>query len=182
MSAGLSKEVQALAQVLKALEGLSETDQRWVLRSALSKLGPQDGPDESESDTGEKADEKKKGDISPKKFLQTKKPTTDVQRVACLAYYLTHHRDTPHFTTKDLTDLNVEAAGTPIGNASQAAQNATRQSQYLAPAGGRKSQITGFGEDVVGALPNPDAVKEIEKNRPRKRRRGRGKRKARSKR
>src|SRR5258708_15910352 len=30
---------------------------------------------------------------SPKQFLVEKQPRTDVERVACLAYYLTHYRD-----------------------------------------------------------------------------------------
>src|SRR5947209_8545864 len=35
--------------------------------------------------------------ISPKEFLLQKQPRTDVERIACLAYYLTHYRDQPHF-------------------------------------------------------------------------------------
>jgi hypothetical protein len=30
---------------------------------------------------------------SPKEFLEQKQPRTDVERVACLAYYLTHFRE-----------------------------------------------------------------------------------------
>ena len=37
--------------------------------------------------------------ISPKEFMLEKKPRTAVERVACLAYYLTHYRDLPHFKT-----------------------------------------------------------------------------------
>ena len=33
---------------------------------------------------------------SPKQFLSEKQPRTDVERVACLAFYLTHYRDTPN--------------------------------------------------------------------------------------
>ena len=35
--------------------------------------------------------------MSPKDFLMEKAPNTDVERIACLAYYLTHYRSTPHF-------------------------------------------------------------------------------------
>ena len=45
-----------------------------------------------------------------KDFLFQTTPTTDVERVACLAYYLTRHRDTSHFTTTDVSKLNTEAA------------------------------------------------------------------------
>jgi hypothetical protein len=48
--------------------------------------------------------------ISPKEFIVQKDPRTDIERVACLAYYLTHYRDMPHFKTIDLSKLNTEAA------------------------------------------------------------------------
>jgi hypothetical protein len=41
-----------------------------------------------------------------KQFMIDKAPTTDIERVACLGYYLTHHRNAPHFKTKEITDLN----------------------------------------------------------------------------
>jgi len=47
--------------------------------------------------------------MSPKDFLLEKQPRTDVERIACLAYYLTHYRATPHFKTIDLSILNTEA-------------------------------------------------------------------------
>ena len=40
-------------------------------------------------------------EMSAKEFLYEKKPQTDVERIACLAYYLTHYRTTPHFKTTD---------------------------------------------------------------------------------
>src|SRR5436309_11534705 len=48
--------------------------------------------------------------LSPKEFLRDKHPMTDVERVTCLAYYLAHYRDTPHFKTVDISTLNTEAA------------------------------------------------------------------------
>ena len=45
---------------------------------------------------------------SPKEFLFDKKPVTDTERVACLAYYLTHYRNTPHFRTLDISKLNTK--------------------------------------------------------------------------
>jgi len=47
--------------------------------------------------------------VPPKRFFLEKQPRTDVERVACLAYYLTHYRDTPHFKTIDLSKLNTES-------------------------------------------------------------------------
>lgn len=48
--------------------------------------------------------------LSPKEFLLEKLPQTDVERVVCLAYYLTHYEDTPYFQTIDISKLNAEAA------------------------------------------------------------------------
>ena len=47
---------------------------------------------------------------TPKEFMLQKQPNTDVERVACLAYYLAHYRDIPHFKTTDINKLNTDAA------------------------------------------------------------------------
>lgn len=103
----------------------------------------------------------KTGDLTPKFFLKNKHPITDVQRIACLAYNLTHHRQTAHFKTQDLTALNTEAAGGKIGNAAQAVKNATNQNHFLSPAGKGRKQITAVGEDMVNALSNQENVKAV---------------------
>src|SRR5438477_3510272 len=42
-------------------------------------------------------------DASPKEFLLDKEPRTDGERVACLAFYLTHYRNMAEFKTLDLS-------------------------------------------------------------------------------
>src|SRR5438105_4733006 len=42
---------------------------------------------------------------SAKDFILEKDPLTEVERLACLAYYLTHYLSTPHFKTVDLSRL-----------------------------------------------------------------------------
>jgi hypothetical protein len=105
-----------------------------------------------------------------KQFLKSKTPKTDVQRIACLAYYLTHARNQPHFKTEDLTKLNTEAGGIPLSNPSMAVANATKQNKFLGAVGQAKKQITALGEDVVVALPSEEAVKAVVTNqrKPRK--------------
>ena len=96
---------------------------------------------------------------TPKAFIATKRPKTDLERVACLAYFLTYHRETPKFKTKALTDLNVEAAGVKFSNMSATARNATASSNgFLSSAGGGNKQITARGEAMVVALPDRDKV------------------------
>jgi hypothetical protein len=101
----------------------------------------------------------------PKAFVAEKRPSNETERIACLAYYLTHYRAMPRFKTRDLTDLNREAAQPRLSNASVTARNATNQ-QYLALAGGGHKQITPKGEDLVKALPNRDQVKAALENHP----------------
>ena len=96
--------------------------------------------------------------ISPKDFLNQKQPRTEVERVACLAYYLTHYRDSPAFKTFDISKLNTEAAQPKFANASQAVENATK-THYLVPASKGNKQISAAGELFVQALPDRDAAK-----------------------
>lgn len=173
------KEVDALAEVLRAVQGLDESQRKWVFVSALSNLGiaitsSLHVPARSSVSLGSTTNAvgiKPGEEISPKEFLRVKSPQTDVQTVVCLAYYMSHYRGQPHFKTKELTILNLEAAGMKIGNPSQAVDNATKQNHYLAPAGGGKKQITAFGEDVVAALPDQAAVKALEQVKPKRRKR-----------
>lgn len=96
---------------------------------------------------------------SPKDFLMQKQPRTDVERITCLAYYLTHFRDTPYFKTLDLAKLNTEAAQPKFSNTAYTASNAT-VSGYLVPAPKGQRQISGAGEQFVVALPDHEAARQ----------------------
>lgn len=113
---------------------------------------------------------------TPKAFMTGKRPTTDMERVTCLAYYLTHHRSTSAFKTKELTDLNIEAAQQKLSNPSATARNAVGHG-FLSLAGGGRKQITARGEAVVDALPDREKVKsalsEHQIRKPRKKTRSR---------
>lgn len=105
---------------------------------------------------------------SPKEFMVSKEPKTDVERIACLAYYLTHYREMPHFKTLDLSKLNTEAAQLKFSNAANATDNATRTGLLVPAAKGHK-QISHLGEAYVQALPDRDAAKiAIANRRPRR--------------
>lgn len=97
---------------------------------------------------------------SPKEFLFQKRPKTDVERITCLAFYLTHFRDTPHFKTLDLAKLNTEAAQIKFSNAAYATENAAKSGYLAASAKGQK-QITAWGEQFVAALPDREAAMKI---------------------
>ncbi len=102
--------------------------------------------------------------ISPKEFLFQKSPQTDVERVVCLAFYLTHYRDQKEFKTLDISTLNTEAAQIKFSNPTVAMDNATNQSNFLAPTTKGNKQITTLGELYVQALPDREKAKEVIKN------------------
>jgi hypothetical protein len=116
--------------------------------------------------------------ISPKVFMAQKKPLSEIERILCLAYYLTYHRDTSSFKTRDLSKLNTEAAQPGFSNATSFARNADAAG-YLAKAGAGSKQITALGEAIVNALPDRAKVKiAIEENAAgRKRRQKKGSKK-----
>jgi len=171
-------EIEALNAVLCAIGGLDPAEQTWVLQAAATRVGVPQGTGGSRQGIGPQAGiPAAVRDLAtdPKEFLRTKDPKNDVQRVACLAYFLTHQRGTAHFKSRDISTLNTEAAG-PRVNISRAVNNATNQNRYLAPAGGGKKQITSLGEDVVKALPDKETVQSLDaQGRPKRKASMRGK-------
>ena len=96
---------------------------------------------------------------TPKEFLLDKRPNTNVERVACLAYYLAHYRDMRQFKTIDINKLNTEAAQPKLTNPSFTVNDAVKQA-YLVQAQKRgMKQLSAQGEQYVDALPDRDAAK-----------------------
>jgi hypothetical protein len=104
-----------------------------------------------------------------KQFVAEKRPNTDVEKVACVAFHLTHFQATPRFKAADL-ERTARDAALDISNFPRAVDNATRQSKFLAKAGGGEKQITSLGEAVVNALPNREKVAAVLTESPRRRR------------
>ncbi|MCT7327080.1 hypothetical protein [Ralstonia mojiangensis] len=95
---------------------------------------------------------------TPKSFLLEKRPQTESERVACLAYYLTHYRNEPNFKTLDLSKLNTEAAQIKFSNPARAVDNAVG-AMFLIPAGQGKKQLSAIGELYVQSLPDKAAAR-----------------------
>jgi hypothetical protein len=116
--------------------------------------------------------------LKPKDFIAQKKPLTQYERIACLAHYLATVRNVTEFGAKEITAINKEAAQQPIGNIAQVMGDTASKYGYVSAAGGGKKQMTARGEDLVGALPNREAVKAaLADHRPPKKRRPRAKKK-----
>jgi hypothetical protein len=180
-------EFQALQSVITALQPFESTDRARILKSAALFLQiPASEPEGawSSSLTGGRelapsptADAHRSSypafstpdDTSPKDFLFDKQPRTDVERIAVLAFYLTHYRDTPHFKTLDLTKLNTEAAQPKFANAANSAGNAVKQG-YLVPSNKGLRQLSAAGERFVAALPDREMARAtMVSNRPKRR-------------
>ena len=107
---------------------------------------------------------------TPKEFMIQKRPNTNVERVACLAYYLTRFRNTPHFKNTDINKLNTEAAQIKLSNVSYTVNDAVKTG-YLAIVAKGMKQLSAHGEEYVEALPDRDAAKEVKPRTPRRSRR-----------
>lgn len=171
-------EVQKLAEVLPTaisiFSGLSRENRQKLIQSLATIFDLQGGSPAAASvavpsvefRSGHFSEDRS---IPPKEFMRQKQPRTDVERVACLAYYLTHYRDQPEFKTLDISKLNTEAAQMKFSNAAVAVDNASKYG-YLAPALRGSKQISAAGELFVRALPDRDAAKSaMAQARPRRR-------------
>lgn len=160
-------EFDALQSVISKLQPLGEEARRRILDSAATFLKLAGQPRQRTSTPEpEEASRSSVGypafstdtSMSPKQFLLEKQPRTDVERVACLAFYLTHYRDIPSFKTLDLSKLNTEAAQPKFSNAANSVNNAVKTG-YLAPSTKGTRQLSAAGEQFVRALPDRDAAK-----------------------
>jgi hypothetical protein len=172
----------ALEVLVELDEGERQSAMRWLsetLGTSLAPGGPMSmqtaGQQAGTAESGLSGVEEQIEDLTPKEFLAKKEPSTDVERMTCLAYYLTKARDTQEFNTADLTLLNTEAAGRRFTNAAATGKNATAKSGYLTGATGKKRQITHLGDQIVEALPDRDAVKAILARQPKRKRPSRSK-------
>lgn len=153
-------------EVVSALKKLEPERRERVLGTVLTFLGMERKNPRAQSSYGGTGPTSVSGgfsedrSISPKEFMMEKQPKTDVERIACLAYYLTHYRDMPHFKTIDLSTLNTEAAQMKFSNATFSANNASKMG-YLVPAIKGQKQLSAIGEKFVRALPDRDAAKEV---------------------
>ncbi len=174
-------ESEILKHVIESLRDLSEDSRNRVLKTVLTYFDyrlpapTSNGANRTLSTQPDR--EPSFGDrpsLSPRDFMHEKDPKTDVERVTCLAYYLTNYRDIPHFKTVDISKLNTEAAQIKLSNPSASIENATKAGLLTSASGGNK-QISMHGDRVVLALPDRDKVREILKSiKRRAKRKGKG--------
>lgn len=163
-------EFEALQAMIAALRDLDKEARLRILESAATFLGialnvkgssasvssqlPNSSPSSARSPFSEDTS------MSPKDFLMEKAPKTDVERIACLAYYLTHYRSTQHFKTLELSLLNMEAAQPKFTNTAYSANNAVKLGYLVSSSKGQR-QLSALGERFVQALPDRIAAKNV---------------------
>jgi hypothetical protein len=156
------QEVEAINAIFQLLQDLEEDSQQRVLQTVVTYYQstaptyPKTSLPTTASPRAALFSEDRS--ISPKNFIVQKQPTTDVERVACLGYYLTHYRDTPHFKTLDISTLNTEAAQPKFANATVSMDNAMKMG-YLVPATKGNKQLSAAGEVFVQKLPDREAAR-----------------------
>ncbi|WP_143713646.1 hypothetical protein [Variovorax sp. RO1] len=167
-----ANDLDALTRIISALRPLKRDEQLRALRAVILFLGldveltdasaPRPAPTRTYSEPlspptpGSFSEDRA---LSPKDFLRDKAPISDVERIACLGYYLTHYRDTPHFKTLDVSALNTEAAQPKLSNASMAVENASKAGLLVQAIKGAK-QVSAIGEHYVQLLPDRDAARD----------------------
>jgi hypothetical protein len=169
-SASAPNEAAVLQRMISDLSPLSKDSQQRLVNTVCTFLGLSGPPSigmtpmsPSRQHAGDRPSsfQFSEEDAPPvKQFISDKSPQTDVERVACLAYYLARYRSTPHFKTKDITALNTESAHRPFSNTAVSVENATKTG-YLVPSIKGSKQISAAGERFVEALPDREAAKEI---------------------
>ena len=157
-----AQDAAVLSSIVDQLQKLDEKGQKRILKAIFALLGFEEGELVNKTNkihsmvsSGFSEDR----NLTAKEFLLQKSPKTDIERIACLAYYLTHYKDTPHFKTIDLSNLNMEAAQMKFSNAAVAVDNATWNAGFLTQTTHGNKQITALGELYVQALPDRDAAK-----------------------
>jgi len=150
------RELKAMQATLAQLLPLKPNERQRVLDWLALKLGvasPAPAPGAAGGGVGAKG-----GGI--KQFVKQKGPSDDVARVTTLGYFLTYGKNLATYGYDELSNGRIEAAIAKF-NLSRALSNAQRAG-YITTAGKHGTyQVTSFGESLVDAMPDAEAIKKV---------------------
>jgi hypothetical protein len=149
-------ELKLLQEILVALQHLSAHSRKKLIRTLLAffEISPSELVDFGIYNHLAGAGGAEEQTMSPMEFIQNKQPQTDAERVACLGYYLTHFRGTPHFKTTDVSKLNLEAKQQKFANSTKAINSASKAGYLISNSKKGIRKLSAAGERFVKALPD----------------------------
>lgn len=163
-------QAQALQRIVKVMTPLSDEERSRLFRSvavffglnatSLMPTAKHQDPSTTVGSNGRDPVFSGHKELTPKEFLADKSPQTEVERIICLAYYLTHYRDLVYFKKSDISIINTEAAQKKLASIAATGNSATKAG-YLSLAPEGQWQLSTVGEQYVDALPDRKAVKAI---------------------
>jgi hypothetical protein len=149
------RELDVMQSVFAALSGLDTLAQRRVLTWLNERF---DTPRPSV----DAAIHEVPGSI--KEFVALKKPTTAMERMACLAYWATVQEGKSSIATKTVDDLNRLGGGKSFSDAGSIGQSVVASKGWLTRRDGKWS-LTEVGKAVVLALPDRASVASLARTR-----------------
>jgi hypothetical protein len=158
------RELKAMEATLAAMHPLDAEARQRVLDWLAAKLGikaPQATGGAGGGGDGGVAAGGGAGDLGKMQpFVKHKNPGDDVARVTTLGYFLTHTGGKPAFKTSDLSKARIDAK-LPDFNVSRAVGHAKRAGLLTDAGKPSVHQTTAFGESLVEAMPDAEAMKNV---------------------
>src|SRR4051812_28910080 len=100
---GQRSEAEVLSKIIDALADLSQPSRLRILSTVSTFFSVEPAPQVvTMPPSAPRQAFSEHSSISVKDFMWQKQPKTAVERIAALAFYLTHFRDTPFFKTAEI--------------------------------------------------------------------------------
>lgn len=168
-SSKLSAKLKAIEVVVKELQKLDEGDRQDVISFALKHVGLTNNPASTNIGSPQPGQNTSGNslavglDMGIDRFVSSKKPKDQYQRVAVIAYYLEHKENKKEFKNAEMAKANtVDARQPKIANIADVIIKAQNRYKFLTKGMGKAThQLSTLGADVVEALPDQEKVKGL---------------------
>lgn len=162
----LSKKLNAIRRIVEELLKLDEDDRPDVVSFALKQIGLSSSsvsgfPSRDQNSVDDGPDTNL--DESMADFVKSKKPQTEYQRVAVIAYYREHKQGKKEFKNAEMSQANTqEARQSKISNITDVVSKARDRYKFFTKGAGKAThQLSTLGADIVNALPDQEEVRAL---------------------